>query len=456
MTKTTFPLLLVAAMGCASEVDLPIDPDRGEEAPSDPDPDPDPDPPLPEDEWSRADLSAQGSVQSVVWTTDGAVVAITPRAGEDNPLSGVGRTLTRYGADAAVEWVVDASPTDTFVTLAAVDEGGVVAAIRSDVSSPGGLAWYDAHGNETASWRPSDDLTGGFLYVITSVQVLPDGGVFWVGVTVSTGSSRVAGLLDAERQLQWVASLPVAPAEYSMTGPGYAALTGEGGFVALARYAPDEDRELDKPRGAYLVELGPDGDQRWRTDIVGAPYIDGLGATSSGNLVVTGSFSGAMSAGDLVLESDPYESVHFVAEIDPRGRARGLHPIELPTAPDGAERDFKLQAMTVMGDELVIAGEFFTPNTLHGPDGFRATSHQLDGALLSERIFAVQIAEVNGGGTGPLAIDAAPDGRIAAGGDFGGSVDFGDGVVDGGVDDRGFSLSRPFVTVFESSDREVD
>ena len=457
MMKMTFPILLAITLGCASDVELPLDLDRGAQPPPEMEPDPSSDPPL-ADEWSRTDFPTQGWIQDLVWTTDGAVVAATPIAADlDAPTQGAAVTLTRYGADGAIEWVAHASPTDLFMNLAAIEGGGVLVATRPDLygnrsPQPAGLAWYDADGNLTASWRPSDEVTGDQLVAITSFEPLPDGGVFWVGVAGLSETVPVAGLLDAERQLQWIVPLP-APAESEVGEPTDVALTADGGLVVLAGYRP-EGSEPSTSSDAYVVQLGPDGGERWRTELVGSGAGAGMRVASSGNLVVAGTFRGRVSVGDLVLEDEPYPPRHFVAEIDPAGEARGVHRIELPAWLVGAENRFRVHAMTMTGEDLVVAGDYFTDPLV--PAGFLATTHRVDGTFVSERIFALQEVVGGAGSIGPMAVGAAPDGRLAAGGAFSGSVDFGDGVVDSGVGENGYPLTRPFVAVFEPGGTDVD
>jgi hypothetical protein len=399
-------------------------------------------------------------------------VAATPITdGLDVLLDWMPAILTRHRADGVVEWVAHANTTDSltdqFFGLAAIEGGGVVAGIWPDATvsspAPAGLQWYDAEGSLTASWRPSAEETGGLLRSISSFRPLPDGGVFWVGRAGLYNASTVAGLLGADRQIQWIVPLP-GPPEANVTGHPEVALTADGGFVVLASYEPEqpewpeEEPDFPLPPEAHVVGLGPDGAERWRTQLVGVDRGTGIRVASSGNLIVTGIFDGSMSVGDLVLEGASYPPPQFVAEIDPAGEARRLHAIELPAWLVDAGSHFKLQAMTVAGEDVVIAGEYF--HDAGGPlalTGFLSTTHRLDGTLVSDTVFARQDEQgVEAGGTGPLVIDVAPDGRVATGGLYSGAVDFGDGIVDSGVNEDGFSLGKPFITVFEQSDSEVD
>jgi hypothetical protein len=325
--------------------------------------------------------------------------------------------------------------------------------------APAGFEWYDAEGNLTGSWRPTPEETGEQLASISSLRPLPDGGLFWVGLAGRYNAAPVAGLLDSERQLQWIVPFPV-PAGGHLRGQSHVALTADGGFDVLASYEPEQPEWPDVPDyppvpEAYLVQLGPDGEERWRTELVGLDAGDGIRVASSGNLIVAGTFDGSMSVGDHVLECE-LNACRFVAEIDPAGEARGLHALELPAWLVGADTRFKLEAMTVTGEELVIAGEYFHDTTPLVLAGFVTTTHRIDGTLLSETVFARQEVQGNSGGGGPQVIDVAPDGRVAVGGRFAGSVDFGDGVVDSGVNEHGFSLGKPFIAVFEPSGGEVD
>lgn len=472
MMKTTFPLLLAAILGCASEVDLPLDLDPGGEPPPDMEPEPGPESPPssppgtpPDNLWTRTDFP-RGHIRSLVWTTDGAVVAATPVSSDLDVAELPPAALTRHGADGDVEWVAHASPTDHFSGLAAIDGGGVVAAIWPDATrpspAPAGFEWYDADGRLTASWRPSADETGGLLRSISSFRPLPGGSVFWVGNVGLYGASPWVGLLDAERQLQWSVPLTVpltVPGSVHVDAESAVALTGDGGLVVLARHVYEEPEWPEEPEEpfhhGFLVQLGPDGEERWRTVFGGLDYTQGIAVAPSGSLRVTGVFRQTMSVGDLVLGCEE-DVCQFVAEIDPAGEALGLHAMELPASSAGQGVRFQPEAMTADGEELLIAGDFFDGTFPQVPAGALVTSYRRDGTIASETIFVRQEIAGNGGGTGPRVVDVAPDGRLAVGGSFSGTVDFGEGPVDSGMSEYGVTLSRPFIAVFQPGDPAVD
>ena len=129
----------------------------------------------------------------------------------------------------------------------------------------------------------------------------------------------------------------------SPDGRGAVALTADGDFVVLFGYEEDDEAPGPSPWHASVLQLGPDGGERWRTEIelLGSGFGSAMRVAPSGNLLVTGTFRERVSVGDLVLEDDSYPPRHFVAEIGPDGRRAGSTGSSSPrgsSAPSGSTR----------------------------------------------------------------------------------------------------------------------
>jgi hypothetical protein len=272
-----------------------------------------------------------------------------------------------------------------------------------------------------------------------------------VGTTASDDYERrssVAGLLDAERQLQWLVPIP-DPDGSTLAFPIDLALTADGDVVMLGG--------LDgSPAGtttSFVVRFGLDGTELWRTLFVGDALGNSIAMAGSGNVVVAGSFEVAMAIGDLELEGEPHVLRAFVAELDPAGAPVGLNLLELPRSIDSDEIGVGVQTMTTLGDEVLVGGMYYTYGSDDEPrNGYFAAANRLDGELVSEILFPTEL-EDSISGAGPMSIAATAEGRLALGGSFSGKVDFGDGVVDSGVDEHGLDLDAPFIVVLDPIDR---
>ena len=450
MMKLIAPVLMVASLGCASDVDLPLDLQSEDPTPASPS-EPPPDqqsPPLGQPAWSRADFTQQGYVDLVAWATDGGLLATLDLLilGQDDRE----RMLARYTADGALEWEVAATTSDYVSALSATSHGGAVIGLSTEnpfgePARPAGLDWYDAGGNLAASWRADELGTEDMLRRIATVQALPDEGVFWAGATLSDDFERrttVAGRLDADQKVQWVVPIPEPEG-----GEAYGfdvVLAADGDLLMLVSY-----QVLPYESSSFVVRLGQDGAEVWRALIDDASG-EGIAVAPSGNLVVTGHFESSVTMGDLRVEDRSDGHHHFVAEIDPAGQPVGLHQLALPASIDNDEIGAVSNATTMIGDELIMAGHYLTFSS-ESPQlaGYYATAHGLDGGLRSELFFPTELAQQPGAASGPVAADASADGRLALGGAYSGRVDFGDGEVNSGRDGYGFDLFRPFIVVVD-------
>jgi len=468
MMKRIVPILVATALGCSTEVDLPLDLDRDtqpspeETADSPPDDPPPPDaPPAPpavgQLAWSRTDFEAPGYVHDIAWATDGGLLATVPMIrvvdGEEEQV----RLLTRHAPDGTLDWDVHGNSNDYLGVLSATPGGGAVVAVSPEdwvegPTRPAGLDWYDIDGNLTRSWRPADQDTDDMLREIDAVQAFPDGRVFWAGQTLNddlTVRTSVAGLLDAEGQLEWLVTVPM-PVDGDVEGqPAAAALTADGDIVLLVSYLPPSD---DFPSwSSFVVRFALDGSETWRSVFLGSGNGNGIAVAPSGNLVVAGNFEDSVTIGDLDLEDDSSGHHHFVAELDPAGQAVGLNNVAVPGSIDSDEIGVLANTMTMIGSDLVLAGMYYTFSS-DSPQlsGYYISSNRLDGDLVAEMTFPVVVSEPLFG-FGPIAADATPEGRLALGGSFAGLVDFGDGAVDSGQDDFG-PITLPFILAFDPPD----
>ena len=182
MMKLIVSVLVAAAAGCAADVNLPLDLQRGGAGH-----------PIGWPAWSRADFPHQGYVHEVAWAADGGLLASVPMRTTGSSADHIS-VLTRHEADGTLDWNVELTGYEYFGPLSATDDGGAVVAIESENYESSGLdglsalAWYDRDGNQTAIWRAGPHLTRGLLHGITAVRALPDGSVFWAGEVWSPAS----------------------------------------------------------------------------------------------------------------------------------------------------------------------------------------------------------------------------------------------------------------------------
>lgn len=467
MKTMTFPILLMTTLGCASEVDLPLDVDHGAESPPSTEPDPPADPadpagppdsPPPTDDdlvWSRTDFPATGRVEDVVWTTDGDLVAAIPTHHwvETPPYprhERIAMTLARHDADGALKWEVSAPPGVVFTDLAATADGGVVAAVRHDqfvdlTPGPGGIDWYDADGTLTESWRLTELANGDLLDDVYKVFPLPDGSVLWAGRRSEfhdLPARPVVGLLDAQRELQWVYTA------LSFGYPDWAGVTDfaltPGGDIVVLAYASYPVGDSFSHPVSLVIEIGMDGSEHWLKEF-GFGMASHVFVAPSGSVVIAGSDE-TVQLGSLSWSSDWWVDAPFTAELEPRGRWLGLQGLELPAEMRGQGKRAFVHDVSMAGEELTVSGAHIVGRRLAG---YFVTTNHPDGRLVSARLFPVRdVAKFD---TGPWAAEIGPDGRLAMGGDFTGVVDFGDGEVVSDDDQVG----RPFIAVFGPDD-EVD
>jgi hypothetical protein len=337
MMKLTVSLLMATALGCSSDVNLPLNvegaPPSDSSTDSPPDSPPESSPPLGQLAWSRTDFTDQGSVSDVVWAADGGVIATVPMLRDGDGYVPI-PLLTRHEADGTLDWDVHGDENDALGALSPTPDGGAVVANSPDSWNEGpnrlaGLDWYDGDGNMVRSWRAGEHDTEDPLSHIAAVQMLPDGRVFWAGETLKDSKARpVAGMVDTDGHLEWAEKVP-SPVEGPFSGalPTDAAVAADGSVLMLASYPITPGAGT---HASFVVNFALDGSEVWRTVFRGTGDGIGLEVAPSGNVVVAGNFDEFVSIGDLRLEGDRYGHNRFVAELDPAGQPLRLGSLELP------------------------------------------------------------------------------------------------------------------------------
>ena len=440
VTRTALFVVMAAAPACGSTVDLQIDAEAGSDRT-----------PITGDLiWSQTVFGPlQGYVGDLVWTEGGGMVATIPRF--EKNLGDRAPTMAAHEPDGALRWSV--SDGGFFGVLAATGGGGVVVARSYEgldgASAPAGLDWFDGDGGLTASWRlPATDATDA-LQMVNAAVAMPDGGVLWAGVTAD--GVAVAGRLDAAGPLMWMVPVELAGNTSYFTQPADVAVTADGGIVILVGlfgpFAPEGEPGVER-HAVHVVRLEADGSEVWRVVLDGSAQRD-LELAPSGNLVVSGVFQSWMTAGDFRLESDdPNDVQPFVAEIAPDGQVLRATELEVPASTSISPETY-VDSATLSGDRVIVAGRYFTFDATDLPSGAWVAEYDLDGAALGEMLLPMSKGDP---ATGPRVLDVEPTGRLAIGGSFAGSMDFGDGEVSSG---KGFPM-KPFIAVYDLSPTDVD
>lgn len=430
MTRTSL-LLIAAVAACGSDVELQLDiegPRAGVESravfgPLD---------------WSYVDLgSGNSNVHDLAWAPDGALFVTMSTWDAQPPDPPYVRSLMRFEADGRRSWALREQ--GTFGNVGPTADGGVVVARApfdgGVLTGAAGLDWYSRDGVLTASWRLEASETTDALQEILQLQVTPDGGVVWTGVTSGelSGELTVAGHVDAEGQLLWMVSLEPAENAIESAYPLDLLLTPDGGSIALVGISGQSS-------SSYVVRLEADGTEAWRRAITGG-YGRGIELTPSGTLALAGVFSGSMTVGDFQLSSDELNDLQpFMAEVDPQGQVLAARTIQEPEAVAGHET--YVNEVTLAGDSLLVAGRHFHWDRSDLPQGFWLAAYDASGSVIDEVVFPMDAGDP---GFGPGLLEVDSSGRLAMGGALAGEMDLGGGEVSTGA---GFPM-RPFIAVYD-------
>jgi hypothetical protein len=140
-----------------------------------------------------------------------------------------------------------------------------------------------------------------------------------------------------------------------------------GSYGSVATFGAGEANQAQLAstgaRDAFVAAYGPDGALRWARTTSGSPshWADGMGvaANSSGQIFVTGIFSGSVTFGSVELVSQGlYDS--FVASYDANGALLWARHVTGPGAEDAT-------SVCVLGTgSIVVAGRFDQTATFHG------------------------------------------------------------------------------------------
>lgn len=427
MTRTSL-LLIAAIAACGSDVELQLDiegPRAGVESravfgPLD---------------WSYVDLgSGNSNVHDLAWAPDGALFVTMSTWDALPPDPPTVYSLARFGADGQRSWVLEEE--GFFANVGATPDGGVVVARAEDGAEPGpaGLDWYSRDGDLTASWRLEASETTDALREILQLEVTPDGGVVWAGITSGaiSGELTVAGHVDVQGQLLWMVSLELAENTIESDYPLDLLLTPDGGSISLVGVSGSSS--------SYVARLEADGAEAWRLPIRGG-YGRGIELTPSGTLALAGVFGDSMTVGDFRLTSDELNDLQaFMADVDPDGQVLAARAIQEPEAV--AEHETYVNEVTLAGDSLLVAGRHFDWDRSSLPQGFWLAAYDASGHVIDEVVFPM---EAGGPGFGPGLLEVDSSGRLAVGGALAGKMDLGGGEVSTGP---GFPM-RPFIAVYD-------
>jgi len=439
MKRIALLLLIPAAAACGSEKNLELDLEGRTEGP---DPSASLFGPL---AWSHVDLGSGNSVvHDLVWAPDGGLLVTMTTWDAQPPDPPSVRSLSRFEADGQRSWVVKEQ--GHFGNVGATPDGGVVVArafADAGQSGAAGLDWYSGEGVLTASWRLEASETTDALQEIDALEVTPDGGVVWLGLTSGelAGELTVAGQVDAQGELLWMVPIEEAGNTHTYDYGLDLLSMSDGGSLALVGVSSDG------VSSSYLVRLEADGTEVWRTTMSGG-YGRGVEQDATGNLVVAGVFSDSMTAGGFRLDSDELNDLQpFMLEMDADGKVLAALEIEEPEPIAGLEP--YVDQMTLAGDFLVVSGRHSSVDPTDLPQGFWLAAYDASGSVVDEAIFPMT---TGGPGFGPDRLEVDSTGRLAVGGSFAGEMDLGDGELSSG---SGFPM-RPFIAVFDPARAAID
>ncbi len=174
----------------------------------------------------------------------------------------------------------------------------------------------------------------------------------------------------------------------------------------------------------YVAAYDPDGACLWSSYFEGADWVSAVATDPNGAIYVTGTFAGTVTFGGETYTSNEDSTDVFVAKLGANGAIQWVQTI------GSADEDY-VYAIAATSGRVAIGGshgaamtDFASALTSNGGgDGFVVEYDTGTGALSAAHAF---------GGTGWDSVDAlayAPDGALAVGGNFAGTVDFGLGPI---------------------------
>jgi hypothetical protein len=245
------------------------------------------------------------------------------------------------------------------------------------------------------------------------------GSVYWVTAVVPSSSSSGEGqeLLtkcDPQGDLLWSMSLPQG------AGSGGLAVSGSGMIAVPGTYA--------------LTVYGPDGSQRWSRPFQRVASNGPVAFDSAGDVIVGGSFSGAIDLGGptpLQSPGSPDAEPMFLVKYDASGKYLWSHAYgSTPRAQS------YVRAIGVASNQDVLFTGGFAGAVDFGTGAYQTNSDSED--IGSHDVFLARLGSDGGGqwstafggyalGDAGWCLAAAPDGRVAMGGLFDRTIDFGNG-----------------------------
>lgn len=447
--------LCVSLSACSTDVPLEL---RPQGPPSPPD-GAAPASPLAVSAWSIADLP-DTHIEQVEWTPEGDVVVsmIAYEQSGDDALVTTG-SLHRFAADGAPRWVSQLPPHDegggTYTAFDRAPGGGVRAAVSfpppwppTDAPPrPAELLWFDGDGAVTSTIALTGSSSGGEgdVLLVTGVVSLPDGGVAVAGVTGGATSTAVIARLDASGAPVW--SVPIEwwahgtqpeDANWKGSAANDLTLTPDGALVVRGHYFGDVTvggHSASGPSGrrgwgVYIARIELDGAVSWSQRIddgssMFGGYTCGMVVARDGHVIVAGMVHERARVGDLELEVEG-NNRHYAAELGADGQPLGL--VEL-AYPEGIEWGFVGQALSMRGDQLILAGQdgYLGPERIFG-SRLLTVAYDRDGAVQSTLDAAVEGEPASADGyTYDVAV--SDEGRLVLGGVYSAWADFGQGPV---------------------------
>lgn len=369
--------------------------------------------------------------------------------------------VARYAADGAHAWdhVIGVAVTfddegnweegyDQLRGLAADAQGNVYAVgwISGDFDFGGGTRPVGAQGDAfVVSYGPDGHHRWDHVYgaegrdSAADVTVLSTGGPCLTGNfsgTVDFGGGERAEAdgpgfvvcLSPDGEHLWDRPLGAVPA--AMASDASDRITVGGAFSGSILLEGELQASAGEEDG-FLLGLGPDGTDRWSRVLgtAGRDWIVGLAADAAGHVVATGTFAGSGdgAAGPLDLGGGPRDSAGYADGFLASYDADGQHLWDRTFGGPGWDGTAGGVAIDPAGYSVLCASSQSADTDLDlggGPTASIAVAaYDPDGAFLWD---AFPVGDIDFGAGYAIALD--PAGRIAVGGTFRGTLDFGGGA----------------------------
>lgn len=280
--------------------------------------------------------------------------------------------------------------------------------------------------DSTGTGADDDTTTTGADGTTTTGTTLPDDGTTTTGTTGPDDETTTGGALACSDGVAWVRHIPghaKARLFNKLAVDANDNLFAAGNFWQTVDFGGGPVEAGDPTAAdAVLVKYGPQGEHLWTRQFGGVDEqrLSGLALAGDGDIVVAGSFRGALALGDTQLQSAGLED-GFVARLDPAGVPLWSRHF------GGVGDDAGLHVAVDSAGNVVLTARSAGPVDFGaGPLGQGNAIHVVkfdpDGAALWHRSYDAQYISARGVGVGP-------DGAVVVGGNFAGTYDFGAGTV---------------------------